>query len=119
MKPVPAPIHRTHPNRTDAGQVEVMAGLGTTEEHIAAHLKITPEELREYYSKELKNGPLEANLQVAQTFHSMATSGDFPAVTIRWMEMRAGWSPNPTIVDTTADEAAARQKLLTLLNRGS
>lgn len=97
-----------------------MAGLGTTEEHIAAHLKITPEELRQYYPSELKNGPLEANLRVAQVFHEMATSGEFPSLTIRWMEMRAGWSTSSTTTtDSTADEAIARDKLLKLLNRGT
>lgn len=116
-------VVRQHPNRTDAQQVEVMSGLGTDEEHIASHLSISIEELRHYYQTQLDNGPKEANLRVAQVFHEMATSGNFPLLTAKWMELRAGWTPVRT--DNTMSEeelqhahASAKQKLQKLLNRG-
>lgn len=110
---------REHPNRTDASQVEVMSGLGADEDQIASHLKITTEALRQHYAKELENGPKEANLRVAQIFHELATSGEHPIMTQKWMELRAGWGARTS--DSTYDQAdreVARDKLLKLLNRG-
>ena len=110
---------RPQPNRTDASQVEVMSGLGADEDQIAAHLKITVAELQLHYASELINGPKEANLRVAQVFHEMATSGDHPAMTQKWMELRANWGRAST--DSSYDQAdkeLARDKLLKLLNRG-
>lgn len=110
-----------HPNRRDAQQVEVMSGMGASPEYIAKHLNLPLSDLTEHYSKELTHGIEEANLQVAKVFHEMATSGDFPAMTLSWMRMRAGWNDqtNPLATqdedDSSLDEA--KEKLLKLLNR--
>lgn len=115
-------VIQQHPNRRDRGQVEVLSGMGASEAFIAKHLKLSIEELRLHYAPEIEHGQEEANLQVARTFHEMATSGEHPQMTLAWMKMRAKWTDGPTIdspddeEDTQIDEA--REKLLKLLNRG-
>lgn len=108
-----------HPNRRDSTQVETLAGMGASEEFIAAHLSLSLEQLREYYTKPLKHGMEEANLQVAKTLHEMATSGEHPQATIAWLKMRAGWTdaPQRQVEEDESSLEEAREKLLTLLNR--
>jgi len=113
---------RPHPNARDASQVEVLTGMGATQEYIAAHLHITPQELQGYYPKELAHGLEEANLRVAQAFFEMATSGEHPQMTLAWMKMRAHWTDSPTSNSQEEPEVEVeevRQKLLKLINRGS
>lgn len=109
-----------HPNKKDSQQVEVLAGMGATEEFIAKHLNLTPEDLTTYYSRQLAHGIEESNLQVAKAFHEMATSKEFPTMTIAWMKMRAGWSDNTPPDNSDTDDSSldeAKEKLLKLLNR--
>jgi len=111
-----------HPNKRDKGQVEVLSGMGATPQFIAAHLNLTLEELKQHYQKQLETGEEEANLQVARTFHEMATSGEHPTMTLAWMKMRAKWSEAPSTAQTDDLEVeleTAREKLLTLLNRAN
>ena len=70
-----------HPNKKDSQQVEVLAGMGATEEFIAKHLNITLPLLHEHYSRQLEHGIEESNLQVAKAFHEMAISKEFPKPT--------------------------------------
>jgi hypothetical protein len=116
-------VINSHPNRRDKGQVEVLSGMGASKPFIADHLGLSMDQLDEYYSKELKTGAEEANLQVAKTFHELATSGEHPQMTVLWMKMRAGWSDGKSSSveaeeddDTIIEEA--REKLLKLMNRG-
>lgn len=109
-----------HPNKKDSQQVEVLAGMGATEEFIAKHLNISPTLLHEHYSRQLAHGIEESNLQVAKAFHEMATSKEFPTMTVAWMKMRAGWSDNTPSSTTDTDDSSldeAKEKLLKLLNR--
>ena len=110
-----------HPNRRDTIQVETLSGMGATEEFIAAHLSLTTQDLHKYYGKQLEHGNEEANLKVAKTLFDMATDGEHPAATIAWLKMRAGWTETPVTQTDTDDstEDEAREKLLTLLNRGA
>lgn len=118
-------ISPLHPNKRDASQVEVLVGMGASEEFIASHLSLSTQELHEHYEKQLSSGREEANLQVAKTFFDLATSGDHPQITLAWMRMRAGWrdAPPPTTQsdqgDLDDDLRIARDKLEKLLNRGS
>lgn len=110
-----------HPNRKDRTQVEMLSGMGATAEFIASHLSISPEQLNEYYPHQLKHGPEEANLRVAQTLFDMAVSGEHPQATVAWLKMRAGWSDTLKQVEEGYDEdsaSLAKDKLLKLLNRG-
>lgn len=114
-------IHSLHPNARDRSQVEVLAGMGATPEFIAKHLNLTTPDLEQYYSKELRFGAEEANIQVAKTFHELAVSGEHPAMTLAWLKLRAGWTESPSTreeedVDNVIEEA--RSKLTKLLNRG-
>lgn len=113
---MPTPLH---PNKRDAQQAEVLSGMGASPEFIAAHLNLSISDLTLHYSKQLEHGPQEANLQVAQAFHRMATSGEHPAMTMAWMKMRAGWSDNtpPQTESDTSTLDEAKEKLLKLLNR--
>lgn len=115
MKPI-----RPHPNPKDASQVEVLTGMGASPEYIAAHLHITPEELQQHYPKPLAHGLEEANLRVAQAFFEMATSKEYPQMTLAWMKMRARWTDAPPSTSTEEDNVEieeVRQKLLKLINR--
>ena len=118
LKQVPPP--KSHPNKTDAMQVEVMSGYGAPPAHIASHLRLTLEELKLHYHTQLERGPDEANLKVAATFFDMATSGEHPQVTVAWMKMRAGWMDTPPTQqeEDTSTPELAREKLKKLLNRG-
>lgn len=114
-----------HPNKRDASQVQVLHGMGASEEYIARHLNISQSDLTLHYQKELTLAEEEANIRVAKVFHDLATSGDYPQMTQAWMEMRAGWtrsslskaSATPEDLEDAHEEA--RIKLLKLLNRGS
>lgn len=108
-----------HPNKKDSQQVEVLSGMGATPEFIAKELGLPLPDLQSYYAKELEHGPQEANLRVAQAFHRMASSGEFPTMTLSWMKMRAGWVDNspPPPEDDTSSLDEAKEKLLKLLNR--
>ena len=114
-----------HPNKRDANQVQVLHGMGASEEYIARHLNISPQDLILYYQKELTLAEEEANIRVAKVFHDLATSGDYPQMTQAWMEMRAGWTKSSsakapqTQEDLEEAHEEARIKLLKLLNRGS
>jgi hypothetical protein len=110
----------THPNKRDRGQVEVLSGMGASEEFIAAHLNLSVEDLHTHYRTQLIHGQEEANLQVAKTFFDMATSGEHPQMTLAWIKMRAKWSEAPSSIAEEDDnsEALARDKLLKLINRG-
>lgn len=95
--------------------------MGASEQYIAKKLKLTPAELTQHYSTQLALGPEEANLRVAQTFFDMATSGDFPQMTLAWLKIRGGalWQETPNTVEDEADTLdQAKDKLLRLLNRG-
>lgn len=109
-----------HPNARDRKQVETLAGLGASLRYISIHLKLDEQKLKQYYQEALDYGQEHANLEVAETFFQLATSGDHPNITAQWMKMRAGWSETfsrtPQEEDDTSEDLA-REKLLKLLNR--
>ena len=109
------------PNKRDAKQVETLSGLGASEQYICTHLNITPEQLHEYYQVQLDYGQEHANLEVAETFYDLATSGDHPNITAMWMKMRAGWTESSPTLSTQEEDTSqietAKDKLLKLLNR--
>ena len=111
-----------HPNKRDSKQVETLAGLGASIEYIATHLNLSTDQVLEFYKKDLDYSTEHANLEVAETFFELATSGEHPNITMAWMRMRAGWKDNPTPTSNTEDDVVeveqAREKLLKLLNRG-
>lgn len=110
-----------HPNPRDREQVKVMTACGASEEHVAAHLSLSVEDLKTYYRKEITYGVEEANMKVAKTFYELAVSGENPNLTLAWMRMRAGWKDaavNSKPEEENLDAELTRNKLLKLLNRG-
>ena len=111
-----------HPNKRDSKQVETLAGLGASLEYIASHLNLSTDQVLEFYKKDLDYGKEHANLEVAETFFELATSGEHPTITMAWMRMRAGWRDTPQTTTQENDDVVeveqAREKLLKLLNRG-
>lgn len=98
-----------------------MTACGASEEHVAAHLNLTVEDLQTYYRKEVTYGVEEANMKVAKTFYELAVSGENPNLTLAWMRMRAGWKDaaiNSKPEEENLDAELTRNKLLKLLNRG-
>lgn len=118
-----AKVIPTHPNARDSKQVETLAGLGASEQYICTHLNLTLDQLYEFYQRQLEYGKEHANLEVAETFFDLATSGDHPNITAMWMRMRAGWSDSPAHAQSAQEDddseaiSQAKDKLLTLLNR--
>lgn len=117
---------KNHPNTVDSEQVEKLTSLGATQSFIASHLGIDESTLLKHYSTELNHGSEQANLRVAETFYRMATSGEFPQMTLLWMKMRAHWQEpkDPSTPSQTQEELEelheqAKEKLLTLLNRAN
>lgn len=113
---------KPHPNERDSEQVRALVSLGATSRFIADHLDLTEEELSAHYRLDLELGQEEANLNVARTLYQMATSGQHPQATMAWLKMRARWSDATPDTPSSEEEEELRQqakdKLLTLLNRG-
>lgn len=101
-------------------QIQVMSACGLSPRAIAKELGISEATLIQEYREDLDHGLEIANAKVAKVFFDLATSGEHPTLTSKWMELRAGWSTssNLTLKDDT-DAEAAREKLLKLLNRST
>lgn len=99
-------------------QVEVMTACGASPQAIARELRIPLATLTSQYKEELDMGLELANAKVAKVFFDLATSGEHPTLTAKWMELRGGWSSSSSLSVTTSEESeVAREKLLRLLNR--
>ena len=77
----------------DRRQVEVMTGLGLTQEQIGKILGFSEDTLQRHFRAELDSGVAKANAQVAQNLFSIATSRDQGSVAaaIFWMKSRGKW----------------------------
>jgi len=75
------------PTDRDRRQVEVMTGLGLTQEQIGKILNVSEDTLQRHYADEIASGVAKANVQVAQNLFNIATSRDSGAVAaaIFWM----------------------------------
>ena len=71
--------------------VKVMSGFGIPQPDIAGQIGIDAKTLRKHFREELDRGMTEANMRVAQSLFSMATTGGSVAAAIFWMKARAGW----------------------------
>ena len=71
--------------------VRAMAGFGVPQTAIGAHFELDAKTLRKHFRRELDRGMVEANVKVAQSLFTMATSGSNVAAAIFWMKARAGW----------------------------
>lgn len=70
--------------------VRTLAAVGITHEDIASKLEISADTLVKYYKKELADGRIDANAQVAKGLFDQAKQGN-TAAAIFWLKTRAGW----------------------------
>lgn len=100
----------------------MMTACGASPEHIAKHLNLNLNDLLCFYKVDLDFGLERANMEVARTFHKLASSGEYPNLTLAWMRMRAGWKDainQKEPEEDTSDAELTRSKLVKLLNRGA
>lgn len=85
--------HRHQPTEQLRHQVEVMCGLGLTQEEMATVLDIAEQTLRTHYARELKIGGLKADIGVLANLHKMATGSGPEAgkTAIFWAKVRRRW----------------------------
>lgn len=87
---MPAGRKSFEPTEQQRRMVESLAGFGMRHESIARLVDLDPKTLRKHFRRELDCGADKANAQVLSTFHKMATSGKYPAMTIFWCKTRLG-----------------------------
>ena len=75
--------------------VKVMSGFGIPQPDVASQIGIDAKTLRKHFREELDRGMTEANMRVAQSLFTMATTGSNVAAAIFWMKARAGWREKP------------------------
>ena len=71
--------------------VRAMAAFGVPQTAVGKHFELDAKTLRKHFRRELDRGMVEANVKVAQSLFTMATSGSNVAAAIFWMKARAGW----------------------------
>ena len=92
----------------DIPKIEALAGYGLTVQQIASVLgmskKTFERRMREIpgINDALEKGRAVALAKVGQTAYDMATSGQFPVMTIFWMKVRGGWRETREIELSTA-----------------
>jgi hypothetical protein len=78
-------------------EIEMMAGLGLTQQQIADIKDICVDTLRKYARPQLKRGKSKGIGNVAKTAYQMATSGKSPAMTMFFLKTQAQWRETPAI----------------------
>lgn len=96
------------PTDRDRRQVEVMTGLGLTQEQIGKILGVSEDTLQRHYADEIANGVAKANVQVAQNLFNIATSREQGSVAaaIFWMKSRGKWKEVNHVAHGGDDERA-------------
>lgn len=81
------------PTDRDRRQVEIMTGLGLTQEQIGKILGVSEDTLQRHYADEIESGVAKANAKVAQNLFNIATSRESGSVAaaIFWMKSRGKW----------------------------
>ena len=99
------------PSDEQRRMVKVMSGFGIPQTDIASQVGIDTKTLRKHFREELDRGMTEANMRVAQSLFSMATTGGSVAAAIFWMKARAGWR------EKHPEEPAEEEKTTVVLYR--
>lgn len=96
------------PTDRDRRQVEIMTGLGLTQEQIGKILGVSEDTLQRHYADEIANGVAKANVQVAQNLFNIATSREQGSVAaaIFWMKSRGKWKEVNHVAHGGDDERA-------------
>lgn len=82
------PAHKPTPENSKIART--LAAVGIRHEEIAEKLDISADTLTKYYRKELHDGRVDANAQIAKSLFDQAKSGNVSA-SIFWLKTRAGW----------------------------
>lgn len=77
-------------------QVEQMSAVGITHEQQASLFSIDADTLKKYFKKELAEGALKANKNVASSLYQSAINGNVTAQ-IFWCKARLGWKETDRI----------------------
>ena len=99
------------PTEEQRRMVKVMSGFGIPQPDIASQIGIDAKTLRKHFREELDRGMTEANMRVAQSLFSMATTGGSVAAAIFWMKARAGWR------EKHSEEPAEEEKTTVVIHR--
>ena len=67
-----------------------LSAVGVTHEDIASKMDISADTLTKYYKKELDDGRIDANAQIAKSLFDQAKNGNTSAQMF-WLKTRAGW----------------------------
>jgi hypothetical protein len=92
------------------GRVEELAGVGATEEDIAAELRIPLPDLRERYREPLAFGNAKGRNNVLTAFYKQVQSGTNFSATSMWVKARCGWRENGA-----SNGSAVKEPLITLI----
>ena len=84
------------PKQQDREIVRRLAGVGTSENDIAARLQIPLKRLQKRFKKELEQGIADANISVAEQLHALAASGKSATASMFWIGARYGWRDTGT-----------------------
>ena len=85
-------------NELDAKRdiVRNLAAHGFSDQEIGCYTGIRSVEiLQEEFLNELEWGPIDKNLEVAQSLFEMATKGKSVTAATFWLRCRNGWAPKP------------------------
>lgn len=75
----------------DRDRVRKLAGIGASEEDIAAQLQIPLKRLQKRFRRELAEGAALGKTEALEKLHAMATSGSNTSATIFFVKARCGW----------------------------
>jgi hypothetical protein len=84
--------------------IEELAGVGATEEDIAAELKIPLKHLQENYSDQLSYGSAKGRNDVLKAFYKHVQSGTNVTSISLWVKSRCGWRDTGSSGEPSAHE---------------
>ncbi len=79
------------PSKQDLAEIEMLAGIGLTQQEIADVKGICVETLVKYAPVALRRGKSKGIGKVARKCFEMASSGNHPAMTRFFLRTQAGW----------------------------
>ena len=82
-----------------SGRVEKLAGLGATEEDIAAELQIPVKRLQKRFRRELARGNALGKHRILERLYEQADSGKNTSAIALWVKARCGWRDSGSTPD--------------------
>lgn len=85
-------------SKQDIGEIEMLAGLGLTQQQIADIKGICVETLVKYAAKSYMLGKAKAIAKVSKTAFELAASGKQPSMTMFYLKTQAGWRVQQPVI---------------------